>query len=122
MAAEAAKIPIPKEVKLKDIKDFKIIGTTRSNVDLEKIVSGKPLYSIDTQKEGMLIAMIVHPPSFGQKFKSLDASAALKMKGIKAVFPIKIFNEGYEKQFFDTTSFNEVVAVVGTDTWSVGHG
>lgn len=119
MATEAAKILIPKEVPLKDVKDFKIIGTSRSNVDIEKIVSGKPLYSIDTKKEGMLIAMIVHPPSFGQKFKSLDASAAKKIKGIKDIFTIKIFNEGYEKQFFDTLSFNEVVAVVGTNTWAV---
>jgi isoquinoline 1-oxidoreductase subunit beta len=119
MAAVAAKIPVPKKVKLKDIKDFKIIGTSKKNVDLEKIVTGKPLYSIDTKKEGMLIAMIVHPPAFGLKFKSLDATAAKKMKGIKDVFPIKIFSEGYEKTFFDTLNFNEVVAIVGNSTWAV---
>jgi isoquinoline 1-oxidoreductase subunit beta len=119
MAAAAATIPVPKEVKLKDHKDFSIIGTSRRNVDLQKIITGQPLYGIDTRKEGMLIAMIVHPPAFGQKFKSLDAASAKKRKGIKAVFPIKIFKEGYEKQFFDTLNFNEVVAVVGTDTWTV---
>jgi isoquinoline 1-oxidoreductase beta subunit len=119
MATTAAKIPVPKEVKLKDIKDFKIIGTSKTNVDLEKIVTGKPLYGIDTKKDGMLIAMIVHPPAFGLKFKSLDAVAAKKMKGIKDVFPIKIFNDGYEKTFFDTLNFNEVVAIVGNSTWEV---
>jgi isoquinoline 1-oxidoreductase subunit beta len=119
MAAVAASIPVPKEVQLKDTKDFKIIGTSRRNVDLEKIISGQALFSIDTRKEGMLIAMIVHPPAFGQKFKSVDVASVKKHKGIKAVFPIKIFNEGYEKQFFDTLNFNEVVAVVGTDTWTV---
>jgi isoquinoline 1-oxidoreductase subunit beta len=119
MAAAAAVLPVPKEVQLKDIKDFKIIGTSRRNVDLKKIITGQPLFGIDTRKEGMLIAMIVHPPVIGQKFKSFDAGSIQKNKGIKAVFPIKIFNEGYEKQFFDTLNFNEVVAVVGTDTWTV---
>ena len=119
MAAEAAKIPVPKEVKLKDIKDFKIIGTSRRNVDLEKIVTGKPLFGIDTKKEGMLIAMIVHPPAFGLKLKSLDASVAKKMKGIKDVFAIKSTNEDYEKTFFDTNAFPEVVAIVGNSTWEV---
>ncbi len=119
MATEAAKMPVPKEVTLKDLKDFKIIGTSRTNVDLPKIVTGKPLFGIDTKKEGMLIAMIVHPPAMGLKFKSLDATAAKKMKGIKDAFPIKIFNENYEKTFFDTLNFNEVVAIVGNSTWEV---
>ena len=119
MASAAAQISVPKEVKLKDIKDFKIIGKSKGNVDLEKIVTGKPLFGIDTRKEGMLFAMIAHPPAFGLKFKSVNDADAKKMKGIKAVFPIKIFNEGYEKTFFDTLNFNEVVAIVGNSTWEV---
>ncbi len=120
MATAAAQIPVPKEVKLKSIPDFKIIGKSQGNVDLTKIVTGKPLFGIDTQVKGMQIAMIVHPPAFGLKFKSIQNEAVIsKMKGVKAVFPIKIFNEGYEKTFFDTTTFNEVVAVVGNSTWEV---
>ena len=120
MATAAAQIPVPKEVKLKSIPDFKIIGKSQGNVDLKKIVTGKPLFGIDTQVKGMQIAMIVHPPAFGLKFKSIQNEAVVsKMKGVKAVFPIKIFNEGYEKTFFDTTTFNEVVAVVGNSTWEV---
>jgi isoquinoline 1-oxidoreductase subunit beta len=119
MATAAAQIPVPKEVKLKAIKDFKIIGQSKSNVDMGKIITGKPLFGIDTKREGMLIAMIVHPPAFGMTFKAVDATAAKKMKGIKDVFPIKVFNEGYEKTFFDTLNFNEVVAIVGNSTWEV---
>jgi isoquinoline 1-oxidoreductase subunit beta len=119
MAAAAALIPVPKEVVLKDVKDFKIIGTSQKNVDLEKIVTGAPLFGIDIRREGMLYAMIAHPPAFGLKLKSVDDAAARKMTGIKDVFPIKIFNEGYEKTFFDTLNFNEVVAIVGTSTWAV---
>lgn len=119
MATAAAQIPVPKEVKLKDKKDFKIIGQSQSNVEIEKIVTGKPLFGIDQYKEGMLFAMIVHPPAFGMKLKSVNGAAAKKMNGIKDVFPVKIFNDGYEKQFFDTLTFNEVVAVVGNSTWAV---
>lgn len=119
MAVAAAKIAAPKEVKLKDKKDFKLIGTSRKNVDGQKIITGKPLFGIDVNRDGMLIAMIVHPPAFGMKFKSLNDSTAKAMPGIKEIFPIKIFNDDYERQFFDTCTFNEVVAIVGKTTWEV---
>ncbi|PLK45278.1 xanthine dehydrogenase family protein molybdopterin-binding subunit [Emticicia sp. TH156] len=119
MSTVAAKLPVPKDVKLKQVKDFKIIGHSQKNVELKNIVSGKPLFGIDTYKEGMVYAMITHPPAFGLKIKSIDDAAARKMKGIKDIFPVKIFNEGYERTFFDTTTFNEVVAIVGTSTWEV---
>ncbi len=119
MVPAAAQIPVPDEVELKDIKDFKIIGTSRKNVDGLKIVTGKPLFGSDTDREGMLIAMIVHPPAFGLKLKSVDDSAARNMPGIKDVFTIKVFNDGYEKAFFDTRTFNEVAVIVGHSTWEV---
>ena len=119
MASAAAKVTIPKDIKLKDKKDFKLIGTSQKNVDGQKIVTGKPLFGIDIRRDGMLIAMIVHPPAFGMKFKSVDASSAKSMPGIKDVFPIKIYNDDYERTFFDTMTFNEVVAIVGKTTWEV---
>jgi CO/xanthine dehydrogenase Mo-binding subunit len=119
MASTAAKIKVPAEVKLKELKDFKIIGTSRKNVDGLKIVTGKPLFGIDVQRVGMLIAMIVHPPAFGLKLKSISDSSAKSMPGIKDVFPIKVFDDDYERQFFDTCTFNEVVAIVGNTTWEV---
>jgi isoquinoline 1-oxidoreductase beta subunit len=67
----------------------------------------------------MLYAMIVHPPAFGLKLKNIQVGPAHKMPGIKAIFPIKLFNDGYEKTFFDTTTFPEVVAIVGNTTWEV---
>jgi isoquinoline 1-oxidoreductase beta subunit len=64
--------------------------------------------------------MIVHPPAFGLKFKSIQNEGIIKkMKGIKDVFSIKVFNDDYEKTFFDTTQFNEIVALVGNSTWEV---
>ena len=119
VASAAANITIPDEVKLKDPKDFKIIGTTRKNVDAAKIVSGKPLFGLDTYHEGMLIAMIVHPPAFGMKLKSVDDSKAKAMAGIKAIFSINCNPEGFDKQWSDTNAFPNLVVVVGETTWQV---
>jgi isoquinoline 1-oxidoreductase beta subunit len=119
MASAAAALPVPEEVALKDPKDFKIIGTSRKNVDGRKIVTGRPLFGLDYHREGMLIAMIVHSPAFGMKLKSVDDSAAKAMPGIKDVFTMKVYNDGYEKQWSDTEAFNEKVVVVGNTTWEV---
>ncbi|SEK96507.1 isoquinoline 1-oxidoreductase, beta subunit [Maribacter orientalis] len=119
IASAAAKIPVPEEVELKEINDFKIIGTSKKNVDGLNIVTGKPLFSIDTYEEGMLTAMIVHPPAFGLKFKSVDDAAIKSMPGIRDVFPIKVLEDDYERQHFDTCTFLEVVVIVGDTTWQI---
>ncbi|HRI58230.1 MAG TPA: molybdopterin-dependent oxidoreductase [Saprospiraceae bacterium] len=119
MASAAAQIPVPKEVQLKAVHDFNIVGASQKNVDGLKIVTGQPLFGLDFRREGMLIAMIVHPPAFGLKIKSVDDTAARAMPGIKDVFTIKNFNAGYEKQFFDTCTFPDLVVVVGNSTWEV---
>jgi isoquinoline 1-oxidoreductase beta subunit len=115
MATAAAQIPVPEEVKLKDVKDFKIIGTSRKNVDGYKIVTGQPLFGLDYKKEGMLIAMMVHPPAFGLKLKSVDDSAARSMPGIKDIFTINTDKEAKP----DSGAFTELLIVVGTTTWEV---
>ncbi len=110
-------IEAPEEVELKDIKDFKIIGTDRKNVDGPNIVTGKPLFGIDIQEEGMLTAMIVHPPAFGKKYKSMNADNVKSMPGIKDVFHITVYPEGVEKQWSDGGGIPELVAIVGQSTW-----
>ena len=85
----------------------------------KKIITGQPLFGIDTHKEGMLIAMIIHPPAFGMKLKSFDDSAARSMPGIRDVFSFKVLDDNYERQHFDTCTFLEVVAIVGDSTWEV---
>ena len=121
IAAAAANISVPEEVELKELEDFKIIGTSRKNVDGKKIVTGQPLFGIDTHREGMLIAMIVHPPAFGMKLKSVDDAAAKSMSGIRDVFPLKVLKDDFERQHFDTCTFLEVVAIVGNSTWEVSQ-
>ncbi|MBL7876854.1 MAG: xanthine dehydrogenase family protein molybdopterin-binding subunit, partial [Cyclobacteriaceae bacterium] len=102
LATEAASVPVPTEVKLKDKKDFKIIGQAIHNVDNLEMVTGKPLYGLDFYREGMLFAMIQRPAAFGMKIKSVDSAAAKAMSGI-----------------VDVVTFKNNVAVVGKSTWEV---
>lgn len=101
LAEEAAKSSVPTEVKLKDRKDFKIIGTPVRNVDNKAMFTGKPLYGLDFYREGMLHAMIQRPP-FGMKLKSVDAGAAKAVSGV-----------------VDVLQFKDNVAVVGKATWPI---
>ena len=105
LAADAAQITPPADVKLKELKDFKLIGSTVKGVDNQEILTGKPLFGLDFYREGMLFAMIQRPPAFGLKLKSVDATAAKAIAGV-----------------IDVVSFKNKVAVVGKSTWEVKKG
>ncbi|MBO9639274.1 MAG: xanthine dehydrogenase family protein molybdopterin-binding subunit, partial [Siphonobacter aquaeclarae] len=102
LADEAARLPVPAEVPLKDRKDFRLIGQQVKNIDNPAILTGKPLFGIDFYREGMLFAMIQRPAAFGLKIKSVDAAAAKAMPGI-----------------VDVVTFKNNVAIVGKSTWQV---
>ncbi|WP_436515180.1 molybdopterin cofactor-binding domain-containing protein [Ekhidna sp. To15] len=117
IAIEAVSIPVPEEIKLKDPKDFKLIGQDIKNVDAPKIVTGQPLFGLDYMEEGATIAMIEHPPAFGMKLKSLDAEEAKAMPGIKDVFTVD--TTVGEPQWSDVNAFKELVVITGESTWQV---
>lgn len=112
LASEASKLEAPTEVKLKAPKDFKIIGTGRTNVDLKKIITGEPLFGIDTKREGMVYAVISRPPGFGMKLQSYDDRAAKELNGVIDIFK-------FDDVVSDLREFkNEKVAVIATSTWA----
>jgi isoquinoline 1-oxidoreductase beta subunit len=118
-ASAASQLPVPEKVDLKKAKDFKIIGTSRKNVDGQKIVLGQPLFGLDYKEEGMLIAMIVHPPAFGLQLKETDISGLKSMPGIVDAFYIDVYPEKMEKQWSDVAAFPKLLAIVGKSTWEV---
>lgn len=119
LATAASQLTAPTNVTLKNTSDFSIIGTPQKNKVGKDIVAGHSLFTMDYKHEGMLIAMVIHPPAFGMQLKSFDATEALKMPGIKHVFDIQVYKDGYERAGFDTRAFNKLIAVVGNSTWEV---
>jgi isoquinoline 1-oxidoreductase beta subunit len=85
VAAKAAKLEAPKDVKLKDPKDWTIIGKSERRLEVADKVTGKPIYGVDVRLPNMLMASIVQCPIFLGKVKSVDSAEAEKMKGVKGV-------------------------------------
>ncbi len=107
---DAALLEVPEEVSLKDPKDFKIIGQGKANVDIDKIITGKPLYGIDYKEEGMLIASVLRPPAFGMEladFQKLENFDLLK-RDIPGIVDVIIFENK--------------IAVLAKDTWTAMKG
>lgn len=115
IASKAVGIEIPEEVELKDINDFKLIGTSVKNVDAKKIVTGEPLFGLDFKREGMHLAMIQHPPAFGMKVKDFNEEEIKNMPGVKDAFIIDTTIE--EPDWCDEKGFLQLIAIVGDSTW-----
>ncbi|WP_306603564.1 xanthine dehydrogenase family protein molybdopterin-binding subunit [Azonexus sp.] len=109
--AEAAMAqPVPDTVVLKDAKDFRIIGHPTTRLDARVKSSGQQVFGIDVQLPGQLTAVVAHPPVFGARLASVDDSAALAIKGVKAVLRIPVDRGG------------EGVAVVAEGYWPAKQG
>lgn len=117
IASKAVGIEVPEEVKLKEPEDYKLIGTSRKNVDGQKIVTGAPLFGLDYKKDGMLLAMIEHPPSFGMRPKDFNKEEIKSMPGIEDAFIIDTTIK--EPQWSDVNAFPQLIAIVGTKTWKL---
>lgn len=119
MAVAAAKIKTPSEVALKDKNSFELIGTSRKNLEGEKIVTGQPLFGIDYKTNGTLVAMIEHPPAFGQEIISANLEEIKKMQGIVDAFIFETVKPDYQNNYFDVNAFPKLIAIVGDKTWNV---
>jgi CO/xanthine dehydrogenase Mo-binding subunit len=85
LAAKAATMPVPKDVALKQPKDFKLIGTSAKRLDTPDKVNGKTVYGIDVKLPGMKVGTLAICPVFGGKLKSVDDSKALAVKDVLQV-------------------------------------
>jgi isoquinoline 1-oxidoreductase beta subunit len=85
VAAAASKLEAPKEPKLKDPKDWKIIGTSPARFDIPDKTTGKQIYAADVRLPGLLHASVAQVPVFGGKVKSYDEAKIKGMRGVKRV-------------------------------------
>ncbi|CAN5608394.1 xanthine dehydrogenase family protein molybdopterin-binding subunit [soil metagenome] len=88
LVERATKLPVPKEVKLKDPKDFKLIGKPIKRLDTPEKVNGTAMFGIDVKLPGMLTAVVLRGPTFTSKLKSFNADEAKKMPGVKHIVQI----------------------------------
>lgn len=117
LASKAVGETIPEEVPLKDPKTFKIIGNSKTNVDMHEIVTGKPVFGVDYQVEGMVIAAVMRPPAFGTKLKSFDDSEARKVTGV-----IDVITFDDNESDGQRAIRGEKIAVIATNTWAAFKG
>lgn len=109
LAAEAAKLEIPKNPKLKDPKEFKILGKYHKRLDIPSKVLGSAVYGIDVVVPGMLYATTLHAPSVQGKLISFDDAAAKMVPGVKNIIKTKHEYPG------GTT---DALAIVASNYWS----
>ncbi|MDY0082344.1 MAG: xanthine dehydrogenase family protein molybdopterin-binding subunit [Ignavibacteriaceae bacterium] len=105
LAEDAAKLPVPTDVKLKDPKDYKLIGKRVHRVDTPDKIHGKAIFGIDVVVPGMFYAALSRCPAFGGKVKNFDAADAKSMPGI-----------------IDVVKISNGVAVIADSTWHAFKG
>ncbi|RKS13900.1 molybdopterin cofactor-binding domain-containing protein [Flavobacterium sp. 120] len=110
---EASKLEVPKEPKLKNKSDFKIIGKSIQRPDVPLKVSGKAEYGIDVEVPNMVYATVFRSPVIGGTLKSFDADATLKIPGVIKVVEAKTTVGKYQYSG---------VAVIAKSYWSALQG
>ncbi len=113
LAEAASKIEVPKAPKLKDSKDFKILGKSTPRPDVPLKVNGTAKFGIDASVPGMVYASIERCPVFGSKLVSFDATATKKIKGVVAVETCERIHGVYR---------SEGVAVIAENYWAAVQG
>jgi CO/xanthine dehydrogenase Mo-binding subunit len=105
LAEAAAALPLPDNPRLKQPRQFKLIGTRVKLLDTRDKITGRAVYGTDVRVPGMLYATVVHPPVFGSRVGSVDPAAARAVPGVRHVVEI-----------------SQGIAVVGDNTWAALKG
>ncbi len=102
---KAAALPVPKNVALKNPKDFHLLGQSAPRLDIPEKVNGKAVFGIDVKRPGMLIARVVRCPVFGGKVDTFNADKAKAVPGVRNVVKI-----------------SSGIAVVADNYWAASKG
>jgi isoquinoline 1-oxidoreductase beta subunit len=105
LVEKASTLDVPDDAILKDVSQFKIVGTGKGHWDAPQIVSGKAIFGLDVRVPNMLFAVIARCPVFGGRFASYDDSAAKTVPGVKQILPL-----------------DDRIAIVAENTWAAIQG
>jgi isoquinoline 1-oxidoreductase beta subunit len=118
LATAASKLPVPAiaDIKLKPKSAWRYIGKGSPSYDLEALCTGKAVFGMDAQLDGMVYASIEHPPVLGGKVKSVDNQEALKVAGVRQTVQIDPYQP--------PPAFQPLggVAVIADNTWAAFQG
>jgi isoquinoline 1-oxidoreductase beta subunit len=105
LVERASKVELPGQPTLKDVSQFKIVGTGKGHWDAPQIVSGKAIFGLDVRVPNILFAVIARCPVFAGRFANYDDSAAKTVPGVKQV-----------------VALDDRIAVVAENTWAAIQG
>ena len=105
LVKDAAKLPVPQNVKLKDPKDYRIVGKRIKRLDTPGKLYGIAKFGMDVSIPGMVYAVVKRPPNFEGSVKSYNPSKAKALKGVIDVIQIK-----------------SGIAVIADSTWNAING
>ena len=118
VADAASKLPVPKDVKLKDPKDFRYIGKATQRLDTPSKVNGTATFGIDVKLPDMLYASLAQCPVIGGKVASFDAAKASGMPGVKHVVQITDGVAVVATSWWQAKTARDALAI----TWDEGAG
>ncbi|MBG9374631.1 xanthine dehydrogenase family protein molybdopterin-binding subunit [Panacibacter sp. DH6] len=118
LAADAATLAPPMGVKLKDRKDWTIIGKAKKRLDTKAKISGQAIFGMDVHFPGMLTAVVAHAPVFGATVKSFDATAAKAVKGVTDVVQVPSGVAVIAEHFWAAKKGRDALTI----EWNMGKG
>ncbi|WP_053158744.1 xanthine dehydrogenase family protein molybdopterin-binding subunit [Pseudomonas sp. P1.8] len=90
LADDAGKLPVPDpaSIKLKQSKDWRLIGKPTPRLDTPEKITGRAKFGMDVQFDGLMTAMVARPPVFGASVKSFEGADALAIPGVHKVVQV----------------------------------
>jgi len=116
LAEAANKLPLPEGVKLKDAKDWKLLGKTQKRIDAREKSTGTAKFGIDVRLPNMVTAVVARPPVFGAKVKSFDIEDAQGIAGVRWVAEVPSGVVVIASSFWAAKKARDKMKIVWDDT------
>jgi isoquinoline 1-oxidoreductase beta subunit len=118
LALDAAKLPAPSTVALKDPGEWKVIGRPTRRLDTPEKINGQAVFGLDVRFDGLLTAVVARSPSFGGTVKSFDDSAARAVPGVRKVVQVPTGVAVVADHFWAARQGREALKI----EWDLGAG
>jgi isoquinoline 1-oxidoreductase beta subunit len=118
LALDAAKLPAPGTVELKDPREWRVIGRPTRRLDTPEKINGQAVFGLDVRFDGLLTAVVARSPSFGGKVKSFDDTAARAVPGVRKIVQVPTGVAVVADHFWAARQGREALKV----EWGLGAG